>query len=312
MKKIITLIGCGRWGLNILRDLVLLGCTVIVIDPNLRARKLASQTGTITVFSDINTYFIENIQTDAYIIAANSKQHYSLLLQLKDHIQPVFVEKPMVLNLHQAKHIQSLMGTRVFVMHKWRYHPGIAAIKQLIQSKKLGEIQRISTIRYGLQFEYDIPGHLILLPHDLSIILELLDDIPKVKQVTPYLEKQELLGFKADFYANPDVSIDICSLNKNNLRREITATFNHGIAILSEKNYQHISLFNIEGRWIENIVLEEIQPLYKELQVFLSYLNGGTKPKSKIEDEIKIIKCTEELLHAAEMNINKAMTICSE
>ncbi len=301
MKKIITLIGCGRWGLNILRDLIQLDCTVIVIDPNLQAQKLASQVGALAVYSDINKYLISNIQTDSYIIAANCKQHYPLLLELKDHIQPVFVEKPMVLTLQHAKQIQSLMAARVFVMHKWRYHPGISAIKQLIQSKKLGEIQHISTIRHGLQFEYDIAGHLILLPHDLSIILELLDYIPEVKNVTPYRMDQQLIGLKADFNSNPTVSIDVCSLN-NNFKREIAVTFSNGIAVLSEKNYQFVSLFNIEGHWLENIILCAVEPLYQELKIFLSYLAGGEQPKSKIDDEIKIISCIESLLIAAEAN----------
>ena len=45
MKRRVALVGCGRWGGHILRDLVSLGCDVIVVDPAEEQRQGALRSG---------------------------------------------------------------------------------------------------------------------------------------------------------------------------------------------------------------------------------------------------------------------------
>jgi len=307
MKKHITLIGCGRWGLNILRDLKQLACKVTVIDPELYAQEQAKIKGASEVYSSLDAFFQTNASTDGFIIAASTRQHYSLLLSLKDVVQPIFVEKPMVLNTAETKHIMALMSDRVFVMHKWRYHPAVLELKRLVNNATFGKVKKISTIRHGLQYNYDIPGYLILLPHDLSIILELIGHLPMPTSVQKYLCDEKLIGFKAIFNFNPHIEISIKSAFSE-LQREVSIEFEQGTALFTEQDYQKILIFTREGKLFETIELDPIQPLFQELKSFLLYLSGSSAPKSCLNDELKIANCTEQLLQSTETS--KDLTLC--
>ncbi len=297
MNKLIVLIGCGRWGKNILRDLQLLDVNIVVIDPDSKARQYAQQQGINDVFKYLKDFLAEKKACDGFIIAASSKQHYELLLMLSKLNKPVFVEKPMVLALEDAQHLEKIMGDRLFVMHKWRYHPGILALKQLIKQGEFHALKEIRTKRHGLAFDYDIPGYRILLPHDLSIILEFIDFLPEPEQTNAYVHQQKLTGVSVDFKTTADlkVNISVCS-DGQPFEREIMLKFSDAIALLTDNDYHNIYLYDNQKTLIKKIPVSLEQPLYEELKAFMGYLCGGDSPKSDIKDALKVINCTEQLL----------------
>jgi len=68
MDKIIGLIGCGRWGRNILRDLLSLKCKVIVADPLPQARETALRMGAELAVE--NSSAMDDYFCDGYVIAS--------------------------------------------------------------------------------------------------------------------------------------------------------------------------------------------------------------------------------------------------
>ena len=71
---------------------------------------------------------------------------------------------------------------RLFVMHKWRYHPGIRMLAELANSGRLGTPERLETIRTGpeaLPPDVDVLWHLGT--HDLSIAVEILGNVAPVR-----------------------------------------------------------------------------------------------------------------------------------
>ena len=90
---------------------------------------------------------LKNESIDAIYICTPPKFHYEYLKTLSNYnIQLIYVEKPFVLNSEQAKSILNLYKnnlTKVFVAHYKRLTPQIKKLKQIIISKKYGEIEGI-------------------------------------------------------------------------------------------------------------------------------------------------------------------------
>ena len=172
--------GCGRWGQNILRDLLSLGCRVDVVDPATGARQYALEHGADHAFHE----FVPSGLYDGYVVATTATAHFEVLSLLATNGKPVFCEKPLVTSLEDARRLTGMYEKNLFEMHKWRYHPGIQKMAQLVQSGELGAIELVRINRFGWGIPYDdISAPYVLLPHDLSVVLSLLGTVPPVKKM---------------------------------------------------------------------------------------------------------------------------------
>ena len=71
----IALVGCGRWGRHILRDLVGLGCTVAVADPSGEARQHAAAAGAASAVRDV----AELPEVAGAVVATPTRTHAPVL-----------------------------------------------------------------------------------------------------------------------------------------------------------------------------------------------------------------------------------------
>ena len=138
MKKI-GLIGCGNWGKYILRDLVSLDCQVSVVARSEKALQNAAQYGAKAVFDSVENLPIQ----EGYVICTPAITHFDIIQRLtaKAPKTPIFVEKPLCINVLEAQQLSQQLPDTLFVMDKWRYHRGILALKELIHrgfSTKMG------------------------------------------------------------------------------------------------------------------------------------------------------------------------------
>src|SRR5215831_2161391 len=119
----VLLVGCGRWGRNILRDLVSLGRPAIVVDPSAEARQAAAPMARAT-HADLD------IEEDVccVIVATPATRHIGVIERAARWQRPIFVEKPLATRIEDAERALELAGDRLFVMDKWRYHPGVEAL----------------------------------------------------------------------------------------------------------------------------------------------------------------------------------------
>ena len=95
---------------------------------------------------------------------------------------PIYCEKPFTTDVDDAEELVAAAPTSLFVMHKWRYHPGVLALGELARRGDIGRVQGLTTER--LQWgeghgRTDVVWHLA--PHDLSIGLELLGGLGAVR-----------------------------------------------------------------------------------------------------------------------------------
>ena len=126
----------------------------------------------------------------------------------------IFLEKPgfhKVIDLKKIEKYLKKSNTKLFFGYIYCYNDYIKKIKQLLDKKILGEIQYISFSRKNLgPIRSDVDVDYDLTSHDLSIIKQLFNKLPKIKS----FEKYSLLKKKISDISNlhlilGDINIDI-------------------------------------------------------------------------------------------------------
>ena len=126
--RTLGLVGCGLWGKNILRDLRVLSAEVVVADPDPAARTAAEVQGARTVAALDALPEVEGV-----VVATPASTHAEVIDALLPRGIPIFIEKPFTLDLERARRLAAVAAERLFVMHVWRYHPGIEALRGFAQ-----------------------------------------------------------------------------------------------------------------------------------------------------------------------------------
>lgn len=212
----VALIGCGRWGRNIARVLSRLGALKVIIDPAAEALADYGQELGAPVTSNLDSAFGENI--DAVAIAAPAVDHGHLARRALEAGKPVFVEKPLALELEEAEALASLSESRglpLMVGHLLQYHPAFIRLKELVADGAIGDVRHITSNRLN-------PGAIrteenalwSMAPHDFSMVLGLAGGEPKhvsalpVKVVNPAIPDQYFvnLRFAGELTAQVNVS----------------------------------------------------------------------------------------------------------
>jgi predicted dehydrogenase len=94
----------------------------------------------------------------------------------------VFVEKPLAASSDEAEALVNSahkLGKRLAVGHVFQFAPAVRKIKELLRKKAIGKILHITSTRINLgppDSEVDVIWDLG--PHDFSIILHLLEEVP--------------------------------------------------------------------------------------------------------------------------------------
>lgn len=167
--------GCGRWGRNIARVLARLGVLEVIVDPAAEALAAYADELGVRVVDDLDAAFAEGI--DAVAIAAPAVDHARLARRALEAGKPVFVEKPLALELDDAEALAKLArerGLPLMVGHLLQYHPAFVRLKEMVASGEIGELRHITSHRLN-------PGAVrteenalwSMAPHDFSMVLGL-------------------------------------------------------------------------------------------------------------------------------------------
>ena len=181
----LAIVGLGYWGPNLLRNFdQLRDCEVLFCcdlnDANLRSVK--EQYPHVQTTNDYDALVV-NPQIDAIVIATSPVTHYDLAKKALLNNKHVFVEKPLTMNLEQASELvemASRVDRKLMVGHLMEYHPAIEKLKEIIRSGELGELYYLYSQRVNLgKIRKDENALWSFAPHDLSIIMYLLDMEPE-------------------------------------------------------------------------------------------------------------------------------------
>jgi predicted dehydrogenase len=180
----VGIVGCGYWGPNLVRNLRQLGeCQLKVLCDTSETRlshmrRLYPEVGLTREFSDV----LNDPELDALVIATPVRFHYSMAKAALEAGKHVFVEKPIARTCAEAEELAALAENRNLVLmvgHTFLFSPAVRRMKEIIDSGDVGEVQYIAARRLNLGlFQKDINVAWDLAPHDLSILLHLLDELP--------------------------------------------------------------------------------------------------------------------------------------
>ena len=291
---LLALVGCGRWGRHILRDLIELGAAVIVADPAEDARAHARAAGAVGAVREIAAL----PPVAGIVVATPTHSHAPVLDTLLARGVPIFCEKPLTAEADSAARLAERGGTQLFVLDKWRYHPGIEALRELARSGELGAVRGLRTTRIGWANAHaDVDGVWILAPHDLSIALEILGNLPAPRGARGERLNGSAVGLLGLLGEAPWVAIDV-SIARPDQRREVCLYCDDGIAVLPDAYSDHLRIAR-PGRPDERRAISTELPLRRELAAVLAHLAGGPAPKSSAAEGAAIVHALQQLRELA-------------
>ena len=186
MKKPVTvgIIGCGYWGPLLVRNFKgSADCQLkAVCDLNTERLKHIR-----SLYPDVEgitqtQQFLNGTNVDAVVIATPVKHHYSLAKASLLAGKHTFIEKPMASSSAECEELIEIAdrnGLVLMIDHTFLYSSPVQKIAQIVQAGDLGEIRYINCRRLNLGlFQKDINVAWDLAPHDVSIILHILDEFP--------------------------------------------------------------------------------------------------------------------------------------
>ena len=287
----VALIGCGRWGRHVLRDLLSLGCRVFVVARSGPSRKRAGEGGATSIVHDLG----ELPRVEGAVVVTNSPSHAAVVEDLLSLRIPIFVEKPMTVGVQSAKRLASVAGERLFVMHKWRYHPGVEAIAEVARTGELGSTVGLRTTRIGWsRIDREDDPVWYLAPHDLSIAIEILGVIPSPTSAIIQIVGSKPVAMIATLGKRPWLTIDVSARSPEH-RRRIELVAESGWAVLPDSYSDHIEIHKAPANSGPEPPEPELRPistempLLRELRAFVEHVRGGPPPKSSADQGLEVV-----------------------
>jgi predicted dehydrogenase len=192
--------GCGYWGPNLIRNFrALTDCKLKVmcdLDTG-RLKHLKSLYPEVQAVTDYQQMLSGN-NLDAVVIATNVKSHFPMAKAALLAGKHTFVEKPLAGSVEHCEELVAIAKKQGLVLmtgHTFLYSPVFRKIKEIVEKGDIGEIRYISARRLNLGlFQKDINVAWDLAPHDLSIILSIMGELPEAvncrgsAHITPGIE----------------------------------------------------------------------------------------------------------------------------
>lgn len=294
----IGLVGCGRWGRHILRDLRAGGAEVHVAARGAESRARAAEGGAASIVDDAADLPL----MDGYVVASPTITHADVLDGLIATGKPLFVEKPMTNDPARARRLVEQAGERLFVMDKWRYHPVVEAMRDEIASGNIGEVLAIHSVRQSWsQPHTDVSALWILAPHDLAITLHITGRLPPLVAAFAAAPGRPDLGVTAMLGGAgfPNIMLDI-GVASPEYRRRCHVIGSRASMDLRD-GYEE-RLFIRDGAPGDPAATERIRmtsaamPLRAELDRFLAFVGGtGPAPMSSAAEGLLIVERVAEI-----------------
>ena len=180
----VGVIGCGYWGPLLVRNFRNSpSCQLKVICDvsEARLKHVRSLYPEIECVTDYQRFFEDN-KVDATVIATPVKYHHELAKVSLLAGKHTFIEKPMAISSAECEELIEIAenkGLVLMVDHTFLYSAPVRKIAEIVEAGDIGDIRYINCRRLNLGlFQKDINVAWDLAPHDISIILHILGELP--------------------------------------------------------------------------------------------------------------------------------------
>jgi predicted dehydrogenase len=180
----VGVVGLGYWGPNLARAFANLPGARLkwLCDKDSEARARAQDRHPDVQVTDSFDDLLGDDDLDAIVVATPPTTHAELALAALRKDKHVFVEKPLALNALDADRVTAEAARRnrcLVVGHVLLHHPAIRKLKELVEMNELGEVYYLYSNRQNLgKVRRDENALWSLGPHDIAVLLYLLDDQP--------------------------------------------------------------------------------------------------------------------------------------
>ncbi len=323
----IGVVGLGYWGPNLARNFSqLAGCRLAGLCDldDERLEKMRMSHPDIPRYRDFDE-MLRDPDLDAVAVATPVRRHFPLAKAALLAGKHVLVEKPLAASSAECEELIALAAERNLILmvgHTFLYSAPIRMIRQLIGSGELGEIRYINTQRLNLGlFQKDINVVWDLAPHDLSIILHLLDRTPSSvncqgnAHVTPGIE--DVANLSLHFRDGQFATIQSSWLEPRKVR-QMTIVGTRKMIIYDDiepmekiriydarvdtpPHYDNFGEFQYAYHYGDSYIprIEQAEPLRQMCQHFLDSITNGTPPLTCGERGLEVVRileaCSESL-----------------
>ncbi len=294
---VVGLVGSGGWGRHILRDLVTLGCEVPVVARSQESRARAEEGGAREIVGDIASL----PRVDGVVVATPTSTHAAVLEEALELGVPVYCEKALSDDATAAERLAESGAGRLFVMDKWRYHPGVLALAAIARERRLGAVSGLRTVRVGWGNPHDdVDPVWVLAPHDLSVALEVMGAVPHGEAAAAQWLDGDAVQLSALLRGDGWWHALEVSGRSPERRRRIELLCEDGVAVLAGGWDEHVSVCRAgpDGEE-ERIETPGELPLLAELRAFVEHLGGGPPPRSSAKEGAAIVAAIAELRRLA-------------
>lgn len=287
-----------------------MGALHSVAEPNEATRaKLAETYPDLEIYSELAQALASD--APAVAIATPASTHFDLARQALLAGKDVLVEKPITLDVEQARQLVALADEQsrvLMVGHLLIYQPAIEFIREAIASGLIGTLKSLHQERLNLGKARSEENALWSLGvHDVAVALYLVGSAPVDAQLvgqavtTPGVEDDVYLHLRFDSGAMAHLHD---SWLWPELRRRLTVIGTEGMLVFDEPNAQVVHHKKKIGPDLSNVVEgQEIvfegssQPLEAELRHFVECVESRSKPKTDGQSGVDVLQVLQSVSH---------------
>jgi len=308
-------IGAGAWGKNHVRTAATLaeGELTAVCDVDAAAReRLVRQFPAVYVTAELEDLLA---RVDAVVIASPAATHARFALACLEAGKPCLVEKPFALSTADAEAVARAAAERklpVLAGHLLVFHPAVERLRALVQGGDLGRVYYLYGLRVNLgQVRADENALWSFGPHDVSVALSLLDEVPVTVAAhgKSYLQPgvEDVVFLTMEFASGVLAHVQLSWLDPHKARkltvvgarkmvvfddmeaREKLRIYDKGVDRPPEYGSYGEALSVREGDiFIPKI--PNVEPLAAELGHFVRVARGAEPPRASAEDGVRVVR----------------------
>jgi predicted dehydrogenase len=322
-----AVVGAGAWGKNHIRVFSELPDVRLkyVCDSDrsklLSIQKAYPQTKMVETMKPV----LEDPEVRGVVVASSAASHYSLAKEALMADRDVLVEKPMALHSKEAEEIVEIAekkGRILMVGHLLLYHPVVDRLKEMILAGELGEIYYIYTQRVNLGvIRQDENALLSFAPHDLSVILYLIEEQPVIVSAhgESYIQRgiEDVVFVSLRFSDGKMANIHLSWLDPHKMRKitivgakkmvvfddveasEKLRIYDKGVRGPSYDTYGEYLSLRFGDITIPTIKI--VEPLRTEAAHFIQCMESRKEPKTSGRDGLRVVN----ILVAAQTSLKR-------
>jgi predicted dehydrogenase len=318
----VGIIGCGYWGPKLVRNFSRTSmCEVTAVADHNPAQlaRLGEDYPNVPVTADYRA-LLDHPEIEAIAVATPVSSHFSIARDVLQAGKHVLVEKPLATSVREAELLVELadkVGCVLMVDHTYLFTGAVEKMRELVLGDELGEVLYFDSTRINLGlFQHDVNVVWDLAPHDLSILLHVLEKKPvgvsalgaahartgkeNLAYITLTFDDNTLAHFHVNWLAPRKVRQIIIGGEKKMLvfddmeSNEKVKVYDKGITVEQgdrEAVYQSLFHYRVGDMWSPR--LDPTEALLKECRYFGRCIRNDEQPFNDGDSGLQVVRILE-------------------